>query len=33
MGGECASHGVEKRLIDAFAGETWGIEATWKTQT
>jgi hypothetical protein len=30
MGGACSTYG--ERCIQGFGGETWGKEATWKTQ-
>ena len=32
MGGACNTYGEEDRFIQDFDGETWGKEATWKTQ-
>jgi len=32
MGETCSMCGGEERCIQDFGGETWGIEATWKTE-
>jgi hypothetical protein len=32
MRGACSAYGGEERCIQSFDGETWGKDATWKTQ-
>jgi len=33
MGGACGKCSVEETFLQGFGGETWGKQATWKTQT
>jgi len=33
MGGAYSTNVREKRWVRSLGGETWGKEATWKTQT